>query len=57
MHFGHMTADASMAVQEKAYNPFMRVDKPEVQKAVGAPEGDEIQTLHILRERKNVFRG
>ncbi|KAL8440539.1 hypothetical protein Efla_003210 [Eimeria flavescens] len=43
--------------EEKGYNPFMRVDKPEVQKAAGAPQGDEVQTLHILRERKNVFRG
>lgn len=43
--------------EEKAYNPFMRVDKPNLQKAVGAPEGDEIQTMHILRERKNVFKG
>lgn len=43
--------------EEKAFNPFMRVDKPDVQKAVGAPHGDEVQTMHILRERKNVFRG
>ncbi|KAL8274597.1 hypothetical protein Esti_001500 [Eimeria stiedai] len=43
--------------EEKAYNPFMRVDKLEVQKAVGAPAGDQVQTMHLLRERKNVFRG
>ncbi|CDJ66855.1 hydroxyacylglutathione hydrolase, putative [Eimeria necatrix] len=43
--------------EEKTYNPFMRVDRPEVQRAVRAPEGDEVQTMHILRERKNTFRG
>ncbi|CDI82141.1 hydroxyacylglutathione hydrolase, putative [Eimeria acervulina] len=53
---GKPTVPSSIG-EEKAYNPFMRVDRPEVQKAVGAPEGDEIQTMHILRERKNTFRG
>lgn len=53
---GRATIPSSIG-EEKAYNPFMRVDKTEIQKAVGAPPGDAVQTMHILRERKNVFRG
>lgn len=43
--------------QELAYNPFMRVDKREIQEKVGAPIGDEIQTMHLLRSLKNNFKG
>ncbi|XP_026190581.1 hydroxyacylglutathione hydrolase cytoplasmic [Cyclospora cayetanensis] len=53
---GRPTIPSSIG-EEKAYNPFMRCDRREIQKAVGAPEGDEVQTMHILRERKNMFRG
>jgi len=39
---------------ELAYNPFMRVDMPSVQAAVGAV-GDPVKTMAALREGKNNF--
>ncbi|EON98610.1 putative hydroxyacylglutathione hydrolase protein [Phaeoacremonium minimum UCRPA7] len=39
---------------EKAHNPFMRVDDPVIQKATGATNGDDVMTK--LREMKNSFR-
>lgn len=53
---GRPTIPSSIG-EEKAYNPFMRVDKPNIQQTVGAPPGDGIQAMHILRERKNAFKG
>ena len=42
--------------EEKQTNPFLRADKPSVQKAVGMPGGDPVQVFAEVRHRKDVFR-
>lgn len=39
--------------EERTYNPFMRVDQPALQQAVGAT--DPVEVMARLRERKNRF--
>jgi hydroxyacylglutathione hydrolase len=46
----------SLLGEEKQTNPFLRVDKPSVQKAVGMPGGDPIHVFAEVRHRKDVFR-
>ena len=46
----------SLLGEEKQTNPFLRADKPSVQKAVGMPGGDPIQVFAEVRHRKDVFR-
>eukprot|EP01090_Pellita_catalonica_P005762 TRINITY_DN15995_c0_g1_i1.p1 TRINITY_DN15995_c0_g1~~TRINITY_DN15995_c0_g1_i1.p1 ORF type:complete len:290 (-),score=60.12 TRINITY_DN15995_c0_g1_i1:552-1340(-) len=47
----------STVKDELSFNPFMRVDKAEISKAVGAPDGDAVATMAALRETKNNFKG
>ena len=42
--------------EEKETNPFLRADKPAVQKAVGMPGGDPVKVFAEVRHRKDVFR-
>ena len=46
----------SLLGEEKATNPFLRVDVPSVQKAVGMPGGDPVAVFAEVRHRKDVFR-
>lgn len=46
----------SLLGEEKATNPFLRVDMPSVQKAVGMPGGDPVAVFAEVRHRKDVFR-
>ena len=46
----------SLLGEEKQTNPFLRADKPSVQKAVGMPGGDPVQVFAEVRHRKDVFR-
>ena len=46
----------SLLGEEKQTNPFLRADKPSVQKAVGMTGGDPIQVFAEVRHRKDVFR-
>lgn len=39
---------------EKLINPFVRVDLQVVQKVTGTL-GDPIETMRVLREKKNIF--
>lgn len=40
---------------ERATNPFLRADAPELQRAVGAPAGDAVAAFAEIRHRKDVF--
>jgi hydroxyacylglutathione hydrolase len=46
----------SLLGEEKATNPFLRADKPSVQRAVGMPGGDPVAVFAEVRHRKDVFR-
>ncbi|MFO1081666.1 MAG: hydroxyacylglutathione hydrolase [Reyranellaceae bacterium] len=46
----------SLLGEEKATNPFLRADVPEVQRAVGLPGGDPVAVFAEVRHRKDVFR-
>ena len=46
----------SLLGEEKATNPFLRVDVPSVQRAVGMPGGDPVAVFAEVRHRKDVFR-
>ena len=46
----------SLLGEEKATNPFLRVDVPAVQAAVGLSGGDPVAVFAEVRHRKDVFR-
>ena len=46
----------SLLGEEKATNPFLRVDVPAVQAAVGMAGGDPTAVFAEVRQRKDVFR-
>ncbi len=46
----------SLLGEEKATNPFLRVDVPAVAKAVGLPISDPVAVFAEVRHRKDVFR-
>ncbi|KDQ19494.1 hypothetical protein BOTBODRAFT_28070 [Botryobasidium botryosum FD-172 SS1] len=50
-----ITAGKSTIADEKKWNVFMRLDSPEIQKAVG--KTDIIQVMDELRNQKNNYRG
>lgn len=53
---GAYTVPSNIA-DEKASNPFMRTQRPEIAKAVGLASGaSPVQVMHALRESKNNFR-
>jgi len=42
--------------QELSYNPFMRVNLPDIKTAVGNSDDTDTETMTKLRERKNIFK-
>ena len=48
------TVPVSMAT-EKATNPFLRPDQPEIRKSLGMESADTVAAFHEIRERKNRF--
>jgi hydroxyacylglutathione hydrolase len=51
---GLPTLPSTMAV-ERATNPFLRADAPELQRATGAGSGDPVATFAEIRRRKDTF--
>ncbi len=51
---GKMTAPSPMS-EEKAANPFLRADVPEVAKAVGMAGAPAAEVFAEIRTRKNKF--
>jgi len=51
---GRPTVPVSLAV-EKATNPFLRPDSPEIRKSLGMEGADTVAAFHEIRERKNRF--
>ena len=51
---GKMTAPSAMS-EEKAANPFLRADVPEVAKAVGLAGASPAEVFAEIRTRKNKF--
>jgi hydroxyacylglutathione hydrolase len=51
---GKMTAPSSMA-EEKAANPFLRADVPEIAKAIGMAGAPAAEVFAEIRTRKNKF--
>jgi hydroxyacylglutathione hydrolase len=45
----------STMLQEKATNPFLRTDTPELKAALGMPQGRAVEVFAELRARKDVF--
>lgn len=43
--------------EELEFNPFMRVNVPEIQKAVSLEGGDPVEVMAALRQLKNDFKG
>jgi hydroxyacylglutathione hydrolase len=41
--------------QERATNPFLRADRPELAKAVGLPASDPVAVFAEIRRRKDNF--
>lgn len=41
---------------EKEFNPFMRIDRPEIASALGLTNPSSVEVMKALRERKNSFR-
>jgi hydroxyacylglutathione hydrolase len=48
------TVPVTMA-EEKATNPFLRPDSPEIRKSIGLEGADTVTAFHEIRERKNRF--
>jgi hydroxyacylglutathione hydrolase len=42
---------------ERATNPFLRTEEPDVLAALHMPNGDPVSAFAKMREMKNVFRG
>jgi hydroxyacylglutathione hydrolase len=53
---GKPTVPSTMA-EERATNPFLRADTPEIAEAVGMKGADPAAVFTEIRERKNSFRG
>lgn len=53
---GKVTLPTTVAL-ECATNPFLRVEEPEVARAMGMPEADSLEIFAQMRERKNRFAG
>ncbi len=51
---GRPTIPSSLAL-EKATNPFLRADLPEIKKAVGLDGADDVDVFAEIRRRKDVF--
>jgi hydroxyacylglutathione hydrolase len=51
---GKPTVPVTMA-EEKATNPFLRPDSPEIRKSLGMESADTVAAFHEIRERKNRF--
>lgn len=51
---GRPTVPVNMAT-EKATNPFLRPDQPEIRKSLGMENADTVAAFHEIRERKNRF--
>jgi hydroxyacylglutathione hydrolase len=49
---GEFTLPTTIAI-ERATNPFLRAEEPEIKGAVGLPNGDAVEVFTALRERKN----
>jgi hydroxyacylglutathione hydrolase len=49
---GEFTLPTTIAI-ERATNPFLRADEPDVKAAVGLPNADAVDVFAALRERKN----
>jgi len=53
---GEYTVPSTVA-EELSFNPFLRVDKSEVAKAVGVTTNNPVDVMRELRESKNKFKG
>ncbi len=53
---GKPTVPSTMA-EERATNPFLRADTPEIAEAIGMKGADAAAVFTEIRERKNSFRG
>ena len=53
---GKPTVPSTMA-EERATNPFLRADTPEIAEAVGMKGADPASVFTEIRERKNSFKG
>jgi hydroxyacylglutathione hydrolase len=51
---GKPTVPVDMAT-EKATNPFLRPDAPQIRKSLGMESADTVAAFHEIRERKNRF--
>ena len=40
---------------ERATNPFLRADRPELAEAVGLPEHNPVEVFAEIRRRKDIF--
>ena len=49
---GEFTLPTTIAI-ERATNPFLRAEEPEVKAAMGMPDADAVDVFAALRERKN----
>ena len=41
--------------EEKATNPFLRADAPEIAQALGMPGADPVEVFAAVRERRNTY--
>lgn len=46
-----------VAAGHRKHNVFMRLNEPAVVKYAGTEPGREVDTMEVLREKKNNFRG
>lgn len=51
---GEATVPSTLAL-ERATNPFLRADRPELARAVGVPPGDPVKVFAEIRRRKDKF--
>ena len=49
---GEFTLPTTISL-ERATNPFLRADEPEIKAALGLPNADGTEVFAALRERKN----